>query len=169
MIRASVLVGAALSLVACSGVKNYELGLQGTPDLNLNDDKNPTPVQVKVLRLKGDGAVTAFRAASFDALWENAAAVPGIDLQGAVLSEYVPVPPTGGGGTPGAPVDARVVIKLDQVPPEVTHIGVLANFNTAEAGKDRLVIPRDTLGDEDVWLVGSALSATAPAPAPKQD
>jgi predicted component of type VI protein secretion system len=160
MIRASVLVGVALSLVACSGVKSYEFKLRGTPDLNLNENQQPNPVQVKVLKLKGQESVDAFRAATFDALWENASAVAGIQLHGAAQSLYVPVPMTDAGAADG---DA-VVVKLDQVPPEVTHVGLLANFNKTEAGKDRYVIARDQLGD-DVWIVASTLGA----PAPKQD
>ena len=51
MVRASAsVVGLVLVLAACSGIKSYELGLRGNPDLNKNEDNQPNPVQVRVLQ-----------------------------------------------------------------------------------------------------------------------
>lgn len=151
MIRASaMLVGVVLSAVSCSGVKNYELGLRGSSNLNPNEDNQPNPVQVKVLQLKGEEAAKAFAGAPFDDLWEKPGDVPGIALHGTVQSTYVQ-----------ARTD-RVAVAVGNVPPEVTHIGLLALFNKADTGKERMVMPRDQIDDADIWLVGSMLGAPDP-------
>jgi type VI secretion system VasD/TssJ family lipoprotein len=151
MIRASaMLVGVVFAAVSCSGVSSYRLGLRGSPDLNPNEDNQPNPVQVKVLQLKGEEAAKAFGTAPFDELWEKPASVPGIAVHGAVQSTYVQ-----------AKTD-QVTLTISDVPPEVTHIGLLALFNKADTGKERLVMPRDQIDDADIWLVASMLGAPDP-------
>ena len=162
MIRASALVAAlAFGLASCSGIKSYELGLRGSPDLNRNEDNQPNPVQVRVLRLKGDEAAKAFSTASFDELWAKPAEVQGLALEGAVQSVYVPA------------AEKRTVVQLKEVPPSVTHFGLLGLFNKPETGKERLLLTRDQVDAADVvlqanWL-GAPAGKPAAAPAPRQD
>lgn len=155
MVRASVsLVVAAFVLAACSSVKSYELGLRGSAGLNPNEDDQPNPVQVRVLRLKGDEAAKVFGEAPFDDLWSKPGDVPGLLLDGAPQSVYV------------AASDKRIPVALKEVPPQVTHFGLLGLFNKPETGKDRLLVPRDQIDDADVLLIGNTIGAPAPAPAP---
>jgi type VI secretion system VasD/TssJ family lipoprotein len=161
MVRASLsLVSLLLVATACSSIKNYELGLRGSADLNKNEDNQPNPVQIRVLRLKGEEAAKVFAAAAFDDLWGKPSDVAGIVLDGPVQSIYVPAE------------DKRVTIALSEVGPAVTHVGVLGLFNRPESGKERLLLTKDQLGS-DVLLRGSAITLgdgkTPPAPAPRQN
>lgn len=145
-----VLFGIASLLAGCSGIKSYELVLRGSPNLNLTRDNVPNQVLVKVLRLRGEAAAEAFRSAPFDDLWDQPDKVVGVVLQGNPESVYVPAR------------NEPVVVKINEVPPEVTHIGLLAQFHQPEANKERLVMPRDQIDDAAIWLVGSVLGAPAP-------
>jgi type VI secretion system VasD/TssJ family lipoprotein len=154
MMRAPLLLAVlALPFAACSSVKNYELGLHGEQQLNLNEDNQPNDVRVKVLRLKGDEAAKAFLQAPFDALWSEPVSAENVAVDGAAQTIYV------------RHRDERVVLQLKEVQPTVTHIGVLGLFNSPVTGKDRIVLPCADLGSVDVWLHGNTLTTVAPTAA----
>ncbi|HEX6812051.1 MAG TPA: type VI secretion system lipoprotein TssJ [Planctomycetota bacterium] len=149
--RATLLLAVVvLPFAACSGIKNFELGVHGSTQLNPNDDKQPTPVRVKVLRLKGAESADAFRNAAFDDLWGDTITAAGVVVEGQAQYFYVPAR------------NERVPVQLQQVPPEVTHIGVLGLFNTPVLGKDRVLLPRDQFGDVEIWLHESMMDTHAP-------
>jgi type VI secretion system VasD/TssJ family lipoprotein len=145
-----LLAVAVLPFAACSSIKNFELGVHGSSQLNPNDDKQPTPVRVKVLRLKGQEAAEAFRSAAFDELWSEPVTAAGVMTEGPAQAFYVP------------PRNERVPVQLQSVPPEVTHIGVMGLFNTPVLGKDRVLVPRDQLGDVEIWLHENVMDTQPP-------
>ncbi len=141
----------AMSFAACSSIKTFELGLHGAATLNLNPDKQPNSVRVKVLRLKGEESAKMFTNAPFDELWSDPMTAKGIVIDGTPQTLYVPAS------------DQRVVLTLQSVPPEVTHVGVLGLFNGTTT-EDRVVLTRDELGG-DLWLHDHAISKQPPATA----
>jgi type VI secretion system VasD/TssJ family lipoprotein len=152
---------ALLALCACSSTSNHEVRLRGDAQMNPNEDKLPNTVKVKVLMLKGPAAVTAFQEGDFDALWGDAAKV----LQAEKLYQV----PITWDVLPGK----EPKVPLERVPPEVTHIGVLALFNQPVKGKDRAVVECAQLGDQELWLHDFVIEArdpdSKPAPAPKAE
>ena len=142
-----------LPFAACSSIKDFELGVHGSAQLNPNDDRQPTAVRVKVMRLKGPEAAEAFRNAAFDELWSDPVTAPGVVTEGPPAFFFVPAR------------NERVPILLQAVPPEVTHIGVMGLFNTPVLGKDRILLPRDQLGDVEIWLHESIMDTQAPGTA----
>lgn len=149
--RAQLLLAVlALPFAACSSVKDFELGLHGEPQLNLNEDHQPNDVRVKVVRLKGDESAKAFLQAPFDALWSDPITAENVAVDGASQTIYV------------RHKDERLVMELKEVQPTVTHIGVLGLFNDPVTGKDRVVLSRDDLGSVDVWLHGNTMDTVAP-------
>jgi type VI secretion system VasD/TssJ family lipoprotein len=156
MMRATVLLAAvALSFGSCSSVKDYELGLHGSPGLNPNENNRPNPVRVKVLRLKGDESAKAFESADFDDLWVNPMQAKGVVVDGEAQTLDV------------HPREGRVPLMLKQVPAEVTHVGVLGLFNNPVTGKDRVVLTRDEF-EWDVRLHDSVIEKADPEAAPPE-
>ncbi|MFO1078548.1 MAG: type VI secretion system lipoprotein TssJ [Planctomycetota bacterium] len=163
MTRAKLLLPLLLlPFAACSGVKTYELGLHGAPNLNPNEEGQANAVRVKVMCLVGEESAKAFEAAAFDDLWADLIKAQNIVLNGPAQSQFVP------------PRDARVAVTLKEVPLAVTHIGVVGLFNAPLQGKDRCIIGRDAFGSLELWLHDNVIDtapptpAPTPAPAPKQ-
>src|SRR4051812_49485892 len=76
LILAAVL---ALAVSACGGTQRVSMNLHGVSPLNVNDQNESTPVDVRFFALKSDAA---FRSATVDALWTDFKKVLGDDLLG---------------------------------------------------------------------------------------
>jgi type VI secretion system VasD/TssJ family lipoprotein len=151
MIRAPLLwCGFVLSTAGCTGVTSIAVGLQPTAAMNPNHDKVPNPVRLKVLRLAGDEVAKAFEKADFDALWSEPIRDAQVVLTGPAETFDV---------QPGA---NRTEVRLDKVPPEVTHIGILALFNEPVTGKDRVLLRRDQADEQPVHLHGHMIDLVGP-------
>jgi type VI secretion system VasD/TssJ family lipoprotein len=154
--RSALLLALLGSLYACSSVKNHELGFRGDPQMNQNEDRVPNVVKVRVLMLKGPGAATKFAESDFNELWND----PGKLLTAQGLHE--------------APVPIDVLpgkeprLPLDNVPPEVTHVGVLALFDPPVKGKDRVLLECAQLGDREIWLHDYVIEARDPDAKPPE-
>jgi type VI secretion system VasD/TssJ family lipoprotein len=148
--KTAVLLALLPVLAACSSLSNHEVRLRGDEKMNPNEDRLPNTVKVKVLMLKGPAAATKFQDSDFDELWNDAAKV--LTPQG--LYE--------------APLTIDVLpgkepkVQLEKIPPEVTHIGVLALFNQTVKGKDRAVVECAMVDDRELWLHDYVIEARDP-------
>jgi type VI secretion system VasD/TssJ family lipoprotein len=141
----------AACLCGCSGVSNFDLAFRGEEMMNPNSDKDPNQVEVRVFRLQGDAAATAFTNAEWSALWENPKSVNDLKLDGDILSRLLD------------PNSNPVTLRIPRVEPTVTHFGVLALFNTMPPkGSERVVLPRDTAESVEIWVHDSRIEARAP-------
>jgi type VI secretion system VasD/TssJ family lipoprotein len=146
----------ALALGACSSVKNHELRFRGDPQMNQNENRVPNVVKVRVLLLKGPGAATRFAEGDFNELWND----PGKVLTAQGLHEApVPLDVLPGKEPP---------LPLEKVPPEVTHVGVLALFDPPVKGKDRVLLEMAQVGERELWLHGYEIEARDPDAKPAE-
>jgi type VI secretion system VasD/TssJ family lipoprotein len=139
-------IAVAVAVSGCSGTQRVSVNLHGVAPLNLNDQNESTPVDVRFFALKSDAA---FRAATVDALWTDYKKVLGDDLLGEPQAVTV---------FPGAAADPRVVHEL-QIDGQAKFLGVLALFRRADAEDHRsLIVPVATAEDQVLVFTGFAVS-----------
>lgn len=142
---------ACLVLAGCSSMVDIEFAMRGDDEQNRSESGEGNVVYVRVYRLKGEPARTAFEKAPFSQLWSKNAA-DGMELDGAVLNlDLLPNETLLANSGDGVPV-------LKAVPPEVTHIGVLAMFRNCKPPHDRIVLTKAEAEDREVFVevAGSA-------------
>ena len=143
----------ALSLCACSSTSDYELRFRGSKTLNPNSKQEPNSVPIRVLPLRGADEAKRHETEQFDALWE--AAKQAIDDKKGMSLSLLP--------------DSSQIVQLLQMPPEVTHVAVLALFNQGNAGEERVVLSTDRVEAVEIVLDGFKITAVDPDAAPAAD
>jgi type VI secretion system VasD/TssJ family lipoprotein len=149
MTRIAVLLALLPALAACSSTSNHEVRFRGDEKMNPNEDHLPNTVKVKVLQLKGQAAATKFQDSDFDELWSDPQKVLAAGLYEAPMTIDV---------LPGK----EPKVGLEKMPPEVTHIGVLALFNQPTKGKDRAVVECAQVDGRELWLHDYVIEARDP-------
>ena len=143
------LVASALLLTGCGGPDRVGLQVQGLEPLNVNEQHESTPVDVRFYQLRSDAR---FRAATVEQLWTDDKNVLESDLVG---------DPTTATIYPAAPGVSPVTVTLE-VPEATKFVGVLALFHKADAEDRRmLVVPLDEAKHEILTLTGFAVSIHA--------
>lgn len=144
-----VLAATALVLTGCGGPDRVGLQVQGLEPLNVNEQHESTPVDVRFYQLRSDAR---FRAATVEQLWTD-------DKK--VLDSDLVTDPTTATIYPAAPGVSPVMVTLD-VADATKFIGVLALFHKADAEDHRmLVVPLDEAKHEILTLTGFAVSIHA--------
>jgi type VI secretion system VasD/TssJ family lipoprotein len=139
------LLAASAALSGCSSMADIEIALRGSDRQNRSEAGDGNVVSVRIYRLKGEPAKEAFLRASFSQLWSQNSA-EGMALDGDVLSlDVVPSDSLLATSGEGLPV-------LKGVPPEVTHIGVLAMFRNCKPPEHRIVLSKDEADDLEVFV-----------------
>lgn len=151
-----LLFAAALAMAGCS--RTATLQLRGTAPLNLNENGESTPVDVRIYQLKSDAR---FRKAVFEKLWTKDADALGDDLL--VPAKTVSVLP-GGAGEPAAKVE------LGELATGTNFIGVMAMYGKADAKDNRtLVLPVDDAEKHVIEFSGYSVKLRELKPAPAVD
>ena len=144
MRKMAVAAAVLCALVACGGPTR--LYLKGVKPLNENDQRESTPVDVRVYQLRDE---SKFNQATIEKLWTDDKTVLGDDL---VSVKVVTV-------FPGSPDDAEKEIVLGELPTGVRFVGLLALFpKEDDKGPRKLVLPADSAGKSVLVFSGFHIS-----------
>jgi len=144
-------VGVAVLIVAAgalmTGCGSASARVRGVAPLNLNDNNESTPVDVRFFQLADDGT---FRRTTFDALWVDAAKALGGDLLGTPVVKTV---------FPGSRGDQPTEIALGKLSGKTKFIGVMGLYRRTD-GTDRriLVLPIDRIGKDVIEVSGYSVA-----------
>ena len=139
-----ILVVAGVLLAGCGSASAR---VRGVAPLNLNDNNESTPVDVRFFQLADDGA---FRRVTFDALWVDAGKALGGDLLGAPVVKTV---------FPGSRSDQPTLIQLGKLSGKTKFIGVMGLYRRTD-GTDRrtLVLALDRIEKDVIELSGYSVA-----------
>lgn len=144
MRKLAALAAVLCTLAACGGPTR--LYLKGVKPLNENEQRESTPVDVRIYQLKDD---SKFNQATIEKLWTEDKTVLGDDL---VAVKVVTV-------FPGSPDDADKEIVLGDLPTGVRFVGILALFpKEDDKGPRKLVLPADGAGKSVLVFSGFHIS-----------
>jgi len=140
------LILSGLMLGGCSDQRTVAVKVHGVTPMNLNTEKESTPVNVRVYALTDD---STFRAATVDQLWSDAGKVLGDKVVGEPVT-FTVFP--GNAGDP--PVRQELTISK-----RAAFLGILALYQGADAQDRRtLVLPLREAGRQVLTFSGYAVS-----------
>ncbi|MBA3683668.1 MAG: type VI secretion system lipoprotein TssJ [Planctomycetes bacterium] len=143
-ITAWILLAGSLALAGCGAGTAY---VRGVSPLNVNDNNESAPVNLRFYQLANDDQ---FLRATFESLWLDDAKALGGDLVAKPVVTTV---------FPGSAGDAPVKVPLGKLKAKTAFIGVMALYRKADARQPRiLVIPAERIDRRIILLSGYGLA-----------